>query len=260
MITWVLLFSIPMSVIALIIWDAEKRPKGSGANNGVSPLGVISVVTAVGSAGIASASFSVAQRSSEIAERSLIAANRPWIKVDIEVGGAILFNDNGANFTLNYSLKNIGHSPATNVWVSAKAITPMFSKDGTGTFNPRGELLRIIADRKNDAPGPFGFALFPEETIVQPMTVSISKEELARATAIGPVIYPRIVGSVSYRMGFDSQPHQSGFIVEVRRNDAPRPITVEKRRWPAAIFIDEGDVPAADVRLFRSPIDGGYAD
>jgi hypothetical protein len=41
-----------------------------------------------------------AQRSTELAEKSLVAANRPWIKVDIAVGGPIFYNVNGANMTL----------------------------------------------------------------------------------------------------------------------------------------------------------------
>jgi hypothetical protein len=65
---------------------------------------------------------------------------------------------------------------------------------------------------------------------------------------------------VRYLTGFDSQPHQTGFIVEVRRDNTPRPFTIEKNRVAGVIFADEGDVPAADVRLFRSEIEGGYAD
>jgi hypothetical protein len=61
-------------------------------------------------------------------------------------------------------------------------------------------------------------------------------------------------------MGFDDKPHRTGFIVEVRRNGAPRASTTEKNRSPAAIWIDEGDVPAEEIRIFRSFVDGGYAD
>jgi hypothetical protein len=133
-------------------------------------------------------------------------------------------------------------------------------KNDIGHFSPGDELRKDIAQLKSTPPGPVGYTLFPDDTIVQPIVVSLSKDELKRATEIVPAIYPRILGAVSYRMSYDDESHQTGFIVEVRRNDTPRPITIEKNRWPAAIFIDEGDVPATDVRLFRSSIDGGYAD
>jgi hypothetical protein len=36
-------------------------------------------------------------------------------------------------------------------------------------------------------------------------------------------------------------------------------VEIEKTRWPAATRIDEGDVPAAEVRLTGSFIDGSFA-
>lgn len=48
--------------------------------------------------------------------------------------------------------------------------------------------------------------------------------------------------------------------MEVRRSDTPRPEAFEKRRDSSAIFPDEGDIPVTDLRLYRSVIEGGYAD
>jgi hypothetical protein len=193
-------------------------------------------------------------------ERSMIAANRPWIKVEIQVAGPIFYNVNGANLTLRYAMENIGRSPATNVLVNPRLIAPILSADNSRRFDPRAELRREITEHKSRPPMSLGFSLFPNEKIAQEITVSMSNDEINRATEIIGAIYPTIIGSVSYRMGLDDIPHQTGFIVEVCRNDVPRPSTAEKNRSPAAIWIDEGDVPAADVRLFRSVIDGGYAD
>src|SRR5712664_4961856 len=61
------------------------------------------------------AETSVAQ--SRDMERSLIAANRPWIKVSFKPAGPIFYNVNGANIILRYILENIGRSPAINVEV-----------------------------------------------------------------------------------------------------------------------------------------------
>ena len=201
-----------------------------------------------------------AQRSTELAEKSLVAANRPWVKVDIQIAGPIVYNVNGANITLRYILKNIGHSPAVNVGVNPRLIAPIFSSDKPGNFDPRAELHKDIEALKARPVLSFGYSLFPDEVIAQEVTVTMSNEEVKRATEIIGAIYPTIIGTVDYRMGFDDKVHQTGFIVEVRRNDAPRPSTVEKNRSAAAIWVDEGDVPAADVRLFRSIFEGGYAD
>ncbi len=71
-----------------------------------------------------SRSITAAEKSAEVAERALIAAHRPWVKADIQVGGPIFYNVNGANFTLGFSLKNIGRSPALNVWVVPQIFAP----------------------------------------------------------------------------------------------------------------------------------------
>ena len=201
-----------------------------------------------------------AKVSAEAAKSALIAANRPWVKVEIQVGGPIIYNENGANFALKFILTNIGHSPATNAFVYPRLIFPIPSTTHPEIFNPRNELQKDIANLKTRPPPPFGYAVFPGDKIEQPITVSMSKEDIERATETIKAIYPQVVGAVDYRMGLDDKPHQTGFIVEIRRDAAPRVDTIAKNRWPAAIWIDEGDVPADQVRLFRSFIDGGYAD
>jgi hypothetical protein len=205
-------------------------------------------------------SINEAKRSADVAEKSLIASNRPWVKVDIAVGGPIFYNVNGGNFTIRYILTNIGHSPASNVWVTAKVIAPEFGGGNNKPFDPRASLREEIAQLKSRPPTPFGFPLFPGETVTQDITVSIGAEDLKRITKDFPLIFPNIVGAADYRIGFDDRAHQTGFVIEVRRSEAPRPESTAKNRYPAAIFTDEGDVPAAEVRLFRSFIEGGYAD
>jgi hypothetical protein len=208
---------------------------------------------------VARESTIAAQRSTELAEKSLVAANRPWVKIDIKVAGPIVYNVNGANITLRYTVTNIGHSPALNVMVSPRLVFPAIGGH-PGNFDPRGELRKDLADHALRGPSPFGYSLFPEETISQDVTVTMSQDEIKAATKVIAAIYPTIIGFVEYRMGFDDNPHRTGFILEVRRNDVPRASTIEKNRSPAAIWIDEGDVPMDQVRIFRSFIDGGYAD
>lgn len=204
--------------------------------------------------------ITLARRSADVAEKALIAANRPWIKVDIQVGGPIFYNVNGVNFTLKYILQNIGHSPATNVWVSPRAVYPILSEIEPRHLSPRDEMQKVISHLKTRPPSPLGFALFPNDIIIQDITVSISQDEIKRTTQLIEAIYPVIVGAVDYRIDFDEKSHQTGFTVEIRRSNFPRPATTAKNRAPEVIWVDEGDIPAEEVRLFRSFIHGGYAD
>jgi hypothetical protein len=198
-------------------------------------------------------SIAVAQKSAEAAERSLIAANRPWIKVDLRAGGPIHYNDNGANFTLIYVLKNIGNSPALNVEVRPRVINFL--------LHARTELLKDVeAWKKFDPRVSFGPTLFPGEVVDPKITVFMSHEQIKEATKLLPALNPTIIGSVTYRTGLDNEWHQTGFAVQIRRDNRPRPFTTERNYLPSGIWIEEGDVPAEDVRLVRSITHGGYAD
>ena len=207
---------------------------------------------------ISAQSAKAAKDSSDTAKNALVAANRPWVKAEIQVGGPLLYNVNGANFIIRYVLKNIGHSPATNIFVNPRVIAPAIGVDSL--FDLRGELMKTIVAQKAQAGNPFGFALFPDEIAVQNVTVSIPQDELKRITQKVEFIMPTILGTISYRMGFDTDVHQTGFLFEVRRSDKPRAVSAEKNRAPSGIFPDEGDIPADEIRLVGSILDGGYAD
>jgi hypothetical protein len=197
-------------------------------------------------------SIALARQTAEAAEQSVIEANRAWIKVDIQVGGPIHYNVNGANFTLIYVLENVGNSPALNVEVHPRLIDAV--------IHARTELLKDVELRKELRPSSLGYSMFPGDRIKQPITVSLPQDQIKEATKLLPAIYPTIIGTVTYRMGLDDACHQTGFLVEISRNNTPRPFTTERNYWPAAIWVEEGDVPADQVRLIRSFLDGGYAD
>jgi hypothetical protein len=92
------------------------------------------------------------------------------------------------------------------------------------------------------------------------MSFSISHDELKRLTEHIDCVFPTAVGVVDYRSGLSPIPHSTGFIVEITRSDVRRPISEEKNRAPSTIFPDEGEIPASEVRLVRSMLEGGYAD
>jgi hypothetical protein len=184
---------------------------------------------------IAREAADAAGHSANVAERALIAAHRPWIMADISVGGPIIYNVNGLNFTLRFQLKNIGRSPATNVWVKTCVFAPAIGVD-SAMISPRARLNQLIAESKAARPTPFGYALFPDEVIVQDVTMGIGQEELTRITQVTEMIFPTVIGAIIYRSSFDERPHHTGFFVEVRRSEAPRPESIAKNRAPSTIL------------------------
>jgi hypothetical protein len=45
---------------------------------------------------------------------------RPWMEATIEVVAPLTFDQNGAHNQIRYTVKNSGHSPATNIWRGSK--------------------------------------------------------------------------------------------------------------------------------------------
>jgi hypothetical protein len=242
---WLVIFTAVLSGVGVIQLKFLARAEAISAN----------------SAQAARDSASIAKQSAETAEKTLLAANRAWIKVDIQVGGPITYDVNGANFTFNFILKNIGRSPATNVWVNPKIILSYPNDEGRPSNLDAPRMLRDeIAESKKRPASPLGFSIFPDDTIAQSIKTSVPTDEVERATKLIKAIYPTVYGSVEYRMGLDPNVHHTGFIFEVHRDASPRPFTTEGKKWPAAIWIEEGDVPGEAVRLSRSFLEGGYAD
>ena len=188
---------------------------------------------------------------------NFLATERPWIAADIEVGGPLRYDVNGANITLRFQLKNVGHSPATHLWIRPQGLALPF---GIDNFDPRAIQQKIYTEMKTRPLSPWGITLFPGDTIVENMTMSIGAEELKRSTQIVDFIEPTIVGTIDYSFVFEDGHHQTGFVVELRRSDTPRPESTAKKRSPAAIFPDEGDIPATELRLYRSFLGNEYAD
>jgi hypothetical protein len=231
MFAWILILLVPISVLVLIIWDVEHYEKRLQSRSlDAAKASPVAAFCRSGAMSSTTRGRKCYRGSTFVRSRreALVAANRPWIKVDVQVGGPIFYNENGANFSLNVVLKNVGHSPARGVIVLPRVITPIFVKNGIGHFSSRDELRKGHSAIEVDSAGPAGFTLFPDDPIVQPIILSLSKDELRRATEITPAIYPRVLGVVSYRTGFDDKSHQTAFFVEVRRSDIPRPITIEK--------------------------------
>jgi hypothetical protein len=200
-----------------------------------------------------------ASDANQLNRANFVATQRPWLTAaNIAVGGPLFYNVNGANFTLQFVVKNVGHSPATHVWIETRVAAPAPGVDTN--FDPRVFQQTLLDEMKTRPPLPFGVTIFPGDTITQNIQVSIPAEELKRVTQKIESIHPMIIGAIEYGFVFEDGRHRTGFIVEVRRSDRPRPESDAKKRYPGAIFPDEGDIPAADLQLIRSILGGEYAD
>lgn len=200
-----------------------------------------------------------AEEANRLARDSYIAAQRAWVRVEIAPGGPLEYNVNGLNLTFDVRLTNIGNSPALNVFPHIQLAAPAVGVDND--FNER-EIARQISEQQRNQPvSPFGFTIFPNETIVQRMSTSIPDDEVKRLTQKIPAIYIKLFCVTQYRLVIeDGVWHQTASVHEVRRADIGRAEAKAKNRSQIAIFVDEGPVPPEQLQLLGSLIFPGHAD
>lgn len=168
---------------------------------------------------------SQARRSADSAEESLIAAERPWIKVDAKIGKNINFplDGNGkkqGSVSVDFTLTNFGKSPALNtliyakIWPNRWGVTQDLKMEFAGHLSARKEWPKI------------GFTIFPGDprTFTHHLTVSPDDIERTRASyrALGAenFIAPDILCCVVYVNPRTNADHETGMVFLIHRDGA----------------------------------------
>jgi hypothetical protein len=125
--------------------------------------GAMSVAAAIATgtaAWYAYGAFTQAQRQADTAQQALIASDRPWLMLT-DVNPASLSSDDefGVSFWVNMVAKNVGHSPAQNVSVSARLLIVENS-------GPRPDVaMHAICREARESPIVIpGQVVFPDQT------------------------------------------------------------------------------------------------
>jgi hypothetical protein len=171
----------------------------------------------------ASKSAEAAVKAAEVAERTLIASNRPWLKVNIRMGDQpLLVTSQQASASVAIFAQNTGNAPALHVsphaWMLVWRTEP--------GMDPYTEHERRCKEVRDAAP-TFAFTLFPDESFpavaqseMWMMGVNLPREALdAGMKAVQPsgLAMLLIGGCVDY--GSTSSPgqrHQTQFLYDLR--------------------------------------------
>lgn len=197
-----------------------------------------------------------ATQANELLRVAHITEQRPWVKVEARIGGDLFYNVNGLNVTIRYQLKNIGHSPALNTWIDTEIFAPAITVDPP--YNPVALQANAVHSAKQKPQVPFGYLVFPGDTIIQDISMSLGKDELARITQKVNFVSISIISVVGYSTVFDSRRRHTALLLELRRTGNPK--AAERNRAPDAVIVDDGDIPANQLKLMRSPVVPEYAD
>lgn len=184
-----------------------------------------------------------------ISREAYFADQRPWIAFDAKLNGPITYGVNGCSISFEFTLSNVGKTPAMHTDVSYEIIHEWGDMD-------MAKHQRRISDRvaANNAEG-YGNTIFPGQVFPSSYGGMISREELERGLALWQSRYNdsaymislHLVGCVFYRSSITNAQHQTGFIRQVYRT-APR--------LGFAFRPAEGDVPLENLVLLHCHEDG----
>jgi hypothetical protein len=195
--------------------------------------------------------------SNELLRATHIAEIRPWLTLEVKPS-KLYYNVNGLNLTVICRVRNIGHSPAKNVWIDTRLHAPAIGIEFS--FNPLVIQTSAVAAVKARPDAPFGSLLFPDQTLRLQISMSIGRGEIERLTKEVQFLSLHMMAVVDYGFVVDASRHQTACLYDIQRTDRPRPESAEKNRAPNAVFIDEGDIAAEDLVIRPSIIAPAYAD
>jgi hypothetical protein len=189
------------------------------------------------------ASIKAAEKGNELNRQAFIATHRPWIDIDSAAsitGNLTISFEEGVGAALNLTLKNLGETPAENIFIYAE-IT-FIGIVGTDYLILASETA--LARR----PQTGGLVIFPKDTLEGAWEARVDQEGFLQGIARGPsgtVIHPVIVGCVTYDFGSEKIGCQTSFVFHVQMPSSPLGI-------PTAV----GRVPNAQLHLVKLPITG----
>jgi hypothetical protein len=148
----------------------------------------------------------------------LEAADRPWISVDVSINSPLTYDSNGVHLSFAFVPKNLGRSPAQNIYISPRLV-PAFMGDDLREIQKRICKPLAAQDRTTNFPG---YILFPGDHYIQEITIGMSIEELNSryskwklSQGMNELIPIALVGCVDYTFESSQRHHQTGFVFEV---------------------------------------------
>jgi len=169
------------------------------------------------------------------------AEHRPWISASaIELVGDLTHDDNGLNITVEFTMKNTGHSPAHRAF---PAFIPTFPPWGDATRQKACDL----ADNKF-----LGIVIFPGDKAIQDIQSNIPETQFMalKEGTTQPTAIPVIVACIVYYDMESKKPHETPYVF--RFIDPNNPSSVSSL---LSIISRRGAIKSGAVVLRYVPVD-----
>lgn len=210
--------------------------------------------------GIAQQSLEETRKTTQITQKQLIAAQRPWLKVQIVIDSPLVHADDGTvSLSILFIVQNIGNYPAKDVWLNPKMSIPAFNAP---EMMSNIHLASVVQETREsgDRFSSFGHFIFPGDPISMRWIFKIGKDEIKAATQMVQFATPVLAGSISYRFDTSEEMHQTAFVRHICRTDRDRPEAKAANRAQDAIFMDEGNIAKEDLTFRPAFTTSDYAD
>lgn len=149
------------------------------------------------------------------AERQLEASERPWVSLDMNIFGPLIFDNNGANLHVRFSLRNYGHSPAM-FWINARFYPHRMNYQDT-----ESERRKLCFGPQPFAGGPYDETIFPSAENFIPRAdygLTSSKEDIDRMVE-KHLIAPLVIACVLYHTSSNNAVRHTVRIYDIRITD-----------------------------------------
>jgi hypothetical protein len=176
------------------------------------------------------------------------ADQRPWVSIQPNGHSGLTWDERGMRIAVEFSVKNVGKSPATNFHFEAKLVLPRKAEP-----IDTEKMMTDYADelRKRRASGRLaGDILYPDQPKQLGMSMLLTRDEIQRLVGNddGAAFIPRIIACADYTFvsGDNKRSCTSAYISQLKSGAA------------YVITIKDGDLPSDRVEV--SPTFYNYAD
>lgn len=219
--------------------------------------------------------IAAANRAADVARDTLVAAQRPWVKVSsARVTSPLLFDDQEGRVDLALVLKNVGKSPALRISLDVSLV------ETNRGFSQSDFAKSIVESRRRIATDPLALkpdiTLFPDDVLEVRTTAWMNNGPLSNSREWagkhpGAIVIPAVIGCVVYEFPFEEGFHQTGIIYVLQKlrpyplgQSQPKYSTVPKD-YPAISDLEgaihlEGAVSPTELTLRPHLVGSGRVD
>lgn len=151
-----------------------------------------------------------------ILEKSLRADQRPWVTIQALPSTPVILSmseNTGLRFGIQFSLENVGKTPATNAWIDSEAFLG-WDKLTYAQAQTKAQKLCILEPGQ----GKFGHVIQPNEILKKEWFASIPRIEIQKTIDDRADILPTIVACVTYTEGYGTETNRTIFVATLGRS------------------------------------------